>query len=113
MTPSLSTYPPTKKGAEDLIEELVPTITRLWKEERGTKGDDLVVVIDAKTQHVDVKSRPGVCARLRKNSSNSDLLDYLSQPATPRKSNGSIAIWAIIGFADDKVCAFSVTLARS
>lgn len=111
--PNLSGYPPTKKGAEDLVEDLTPTIVNLWKAEREVKSDDLVAVIDAHANSVSIKSRAGICAQLKKHSPNSDLLSYLSRPVVSPRPNGTISIWAVVGFTDDKVCALPVVLARS
>ena len=113
MIPNLSSYPPTKKGAEDLVEDLTPTIINLWKVEREIKSDDLVAVIDAHANSVSIKSRSGICAQLKKHSPDSDLLSYLTRSAIPQRPNGTISIWAVIGFADDKVCVLPVVLARS
>jgi len=113
MIPNLSGYPPTKKGAEDLVGDLTPTIIRLWKAEREIKSDDLVAVIDANANSVNIKSRSGICTQLKRHSPKSDLLSYLSRPAVSPRPNGTISIWAVVGFTDDKVCVLPVVLARS
>lgn len=111
MTPDLSGYPPTKKGAEALIQALLPHITGLWRTERQGANDDLVAVINAHNNTTYIKNRTSVYSQIKAKSPKVSILKKLKKPAPNR--NGSITIWAIIGFSAGNVCLQPVVVARS
>jgi hypothetical protein len=113
MIRNLPTYPSTKRGVKDLVQDLTPTITNLWKSERGddSSGDDLVVVVDLSGNRIFLKPRSAVYSHLKRSNPDIDLLKHLAKPAS--SANGTVKIWAIIGWSNGKVCALPFVVARS
>lgn len=112
MTLALSSYPSTKKGAEEILEVARDRIVRLWKRRRVTKRtDDLVAIIDGVKNCVHMKTRVSAYNQVASQSEKHDLLPRLRQPAPSHP--GGVVIWALIGFADGRVCILPFTVARS
>jgi len=112
MMPNLSTYPPTQKGVTKLVQDLTPKVIRLWKKERKTLGDDLVVLIDTSTNEISLKPRNLVYSKLKKRNSKVELLERLTRPASI--PNGAISIWSVVWFSGGLVCILPpMVLARS
>lgn len=111
MLPKLSSYPSTREGVKDLIQDLTPAIIDLWKVEREERTDDLVAVIDTQLNSVQLHARKNVCAKLKKHTPDIDILKRLTRPAS--KADGTVRIWGIIGFPNGRVCAVPLVVARS
>jgi hypothetical protein len=112
MSLDLSGYPPTKAGAWEMIEALTPNIVSLWRFERKQQStDDLIVVVNARSNLVKVDNRLTVLQQIKKRSPTLDLLDHVSKK--PTTSNGSICVWVIIGFQTGQLCCLPFTIAYS
>jgi hypothetical protein len=111
MIPDLSEYPATLQGAEALRQDLRPLIVDMWKTERDSKSDDVVVVINTQTNQVHIDTRNAIYRQLQKVNPKVKFLDRLKEPA-PSKA-GNITVWSIIGFNNGRVCILPITLARS
>jgi hypothetical protein len=112
MSLDLSAYPATKLGAWEMIEALTPRILSLWRTERQQRlTDDLIAVINARSNLVKMDSRVTVYQKMKKRLPTLDLLEYVSKK--PSASNGSICIWVIIGFHSGQLCCLPLTIAYS
>jgi len=103
-------YQPTSHGVQEIIKDLTPTLISLWRTERENKSDDVVAIIDATTNKVNLHSRMSTWYRIKRHNPDSDLLERLLKPAA---KNGAVTIWAIIGFSEGQVAATPVVLALS
>lgn len=116
MTPDLSSYPSTPRGVEKITKDLLPTMVRLWKRSRACMGDDVVAVVNARTNNVQFEARAEVYNQLKTRNPDLDFLPRLMTqapgPGAP-VSLGSVRIWVIVGFTDGRVGLRSLTLARS
>jgi hypothetical protein len=111
MEQDLSTYPPTKKGTQDIVRALTPAIRTLWRAEREQhQTDDLVVIIDTQKNTLRMRTRLGLCAQLKRHNHSMSLLKDLRRP-TPPGGHSTLRIWALIGFTEGPVFTASVTLA--
>jgi hypothetical protein len=108
----LSTYPPTLKGTREIVRASAPRIDALWRAGRVEYGtDDLVAIIDAKTNSMRVDRRSTIYEQLRRHDPKISLLTELSRPA-PAKP-GAIALWCITGFTEGMVFIALAVVARS
>lgn len=116
MTPDLSSYPSTPQGVEKITKDLLPTMVKLWKRDRAFIGDDLVAIVNAHTNKVQIEPRAEVYSQLKTHKPDLDFLPRLmSQAPGPGApiSLGSVRIWVMVGFTDGRVGLRSLTLARS
>jgi hypothetical protein len=111
MNVDLSAYPATKVGAWGMVEALTPAIIGLWRTERQQHTDDLIAVVNVRSNHVKVDSRIRVYQQMKKRLPTLDLLEHLSRK--PDASNGSICIWVMIGFQTGQLCCLPFTVAYS
>jgi len=112
MNVDLSVYPATKVGACEMIEAITPAIISLWKTERQQHlTDDLIAVVNARSNHVKIDSRTKVYQQMKKKIPTLDLLEHLAKK--PETSNGSICIWVMIGFQTGQLCCLPFTVAYS
>lgn len=108
----LSGYPPTELGAQRMIDDLTPQIIKLWKAERVTcQTDDLVALIHADTDTVRMDYRTAVAQRIRQHTYGEDILERVGRQ--PHHTNGTVKIWALIGFPGGQVCVLPFTVAYS
>jgi hypothetical protein len=108
----LSSYPPTENGALSMIEALAPRIIRLWKVEREElRSDDLIAVINANTNQVRIDNREKVYQKIKRLDHNLDLLERVTK--RPIQVNGTVKIWALIGFPEGQICVLPFVLAYS
>jgi len=110
MDQNLSSYPPTLEGTRDILADLTPAIRKLWKSER-TSHDDLVVIIDIRKNNVRLAPRSTVYSQLKHHNPKISLLARLKD--RPQSPNGTITIWAITGFTEGNVFISPVVLAQS
>ena len=79
-------------------------------------GDDVVAVVNARTNNVQFEARAEVYNQLKTRNPDLDFLPRLMTqapgPGAP-VSLGSVRIWVIVGFTDGRVGLRSLTLARS
>ena len=112
MSLDLSSYPATEIGAQRMIDDLSPQIIKLWKEERILcQTDDLVALIHADTDSVRMDYRIAVAKRIRQHTYGQDLLDRVTRQ--PQHVNGTVKIWALIGFPEGQLCVLPFTLGYS
>lgn len=108
----LSTYPPTLKGTRAIVSASASRIQALWRQGRAQYGtDDLVVIIDAKTNSMRVDVRSTIYEQLRRHDPSISLLSDLRQRA-PTKA-GAIGLWCITGFTEGPVFIALAIVARS
>lgn len=95
-----------------MIEALAPRIIRLWKVERDNlHSDDLVAVINASTNQVSIDNRKKISQKIKRLEPNLDLLERVGK--RPIQVNGTVKIWALIGFPEGKICILPFVLAYS
>lgn len=112
MSLDLLKYPATKIGAWEMVDALLPRIVELWKAERAQLAtDDLVAMIDVRSNQVRVDSRSAICRQLEQRFPTLDLLEHLA--TRPDAPNGSIRIWVIISFLAGELCCLPFTIAQS
>lgn len=112
MSRDLSVYPATKLGAWEMVEALTPDLLDLWRTERQQQHtDDLIAVINARSNVVKVDSRLAVYHQMKKRLPTLDLLEYVAKK--PSASNGSVCIWVIISFQTGQLCCLPFTIAYS
>lgn len=108
----LSEYPATKDGAWEMVDALTPDIVQLWRVgRRSCQTDDLIVVVNARSNVVKVAARAKVYSQFKRQIPDLDLLEYVSKP--PRTSNGSIRVWVVIGFRNGGLGCLPFTIAYS
>jgi hypothetical protein len=108
----LSSYPATRLGAWEMVAALAPDILNLWRDERQRYlTDDLIAVINARSNRIKVESRTAVYQQMKRRLPTLDLLEYVSKK--PNASNGSICIWVVIGFQTGQLCCLPLTIAYS
>ena len=112
MSLDLSSYPATELGAQQMIADLTPQIVRLWKSERVLcQTDDLVALIHADSDTVRMDYRTAVASRIRQHTYGDDLLERVTRQ--PHHVNGTVKIWALIGFPEGQLCVLPFTVAYS
>lgn len=112
MAEDLSNYPPTKHGACNMIQDLSPKITDLWKSGVRNQGtDDLVVVVYAKENQIWVDTRTSIQGHIRRLQPGMDILALLER--RPETANGTITLWALIEFVSGQVCIMPWAVAHS
>ena len=108
----LSGYPPTESGAQSMIEALTPRIVQMWKAERTDfHTDDLVAMINASSNQVTIDPRTTVYQRVKKHDPTLELLGHITRQ--PSQVNGTVTIWAIIGFPKGQLCVLPLVVAYS
>jgi hypothetical protein len=108
----LASYPATKTGAQKMIEALKPRLISIWKQERASlNSDDLIVVINTSTADVRLDRRESIYTRIKRHSPDLDILPHFTRQ--PSKVNGTVKIWAMIGFPKGQICILPLVLAYS
>lgn len=108
----LASYPATKVGAQQLIEAITPRLVSIWKQERHQlQYDDLVAIINTHTADVRLSKREIIYTRIKRHSPDLELLPMFTKG--PSKVNGTVKIWALIGFPKGQLCVLPLVLAYS
>lgn len=95
-----------------MVDDLAPQIIKLWKSERLLcQTDDLVALIHADTNNVRIDYRTAVAQRIKQHLHGADILELVARQ--PSHRNGTVKIWALIGFPEGQVCILPFTVAYS
>lgn len=107
----LANYPINPKGARSMIEAITPKVVEMWKAGRQALTDDVVAIVDPSNNQIRLEGRLSVYGTLRRRDPSLSLLSKISdQPLNP---NGTIRIWALIGFPRGQIYMLPLTLAYS
>lgn len=108
----LSAFPPTSKGTRDFVRASAARIEALWRSGRVQyKTDDLVIIIDGKTNSMRVDTRIAVYEQLRRHDPRNTLLPDLRRVAS--SDAGAIALWCIMGFLEGTIFIARAVVVRS
>jgi hypothetical protein len=108
----LSAYPPTLKGTRDIVRASAARIEALWRSGRERyKTDDLVIIIDGKTNSLRINTRATVCEQFRRHDPRSKLLADIERVAPA--AAGAIALWCVMGFLEGPVFIALAVVVRS
>lgn len=111
---TLTTYPATETGAWDLLDHLSNTIRERWKTERKNfNTDDLVVVIYTRNGQISFNHREVLYGTLNKTHPELGLLEHLKNKPATQNGHGTIKIWVLIDFTEQRVCLLPFRLAES